>query len=254
MADYLPIVSQLKSAIQAICGDTKGARKTQDNFTKSFPLISQFRAARELYKGEKGAAMDTFMGGITIIDGIPVVGHLKGVVHYACGDKEGGDAAMISSSRTTGVIVASVGGFLVGGPPGAAAAGLAGGALMDSVTTAVDSAVHGKTRPHGTFYVVGQICNNPKDPWNYVDLVAVPAIDAAAGYMTGKGIAKAKPGATPRKALKTVVQDLETASNIAKNATAIEDRATRCIRQMHSPHNDELETNVLAVVGERLFV
>ena len=69
--------------------------------------------------------------------------------------------------------------------------------------------------------------------------------------MTGKGIAKAKPGATPVKALKTVVQDVETAGNIVKNVTAIEDRATRCIRKMHSPNTDELEASVLVVVRER---
>ena len=43
MVDYIPFVSQVKSAVQAICGDTEGARKTQDNFTKSFPVISQLR-------------------------------------------------------------------------------------------------------------------------------------------------------------------------------------------------------------------
>jgi hypothetical protein len=24
-------------------------------------------------------------------DGIPIVGHVKGAIHYTCGDKEGGD-------------------------------------------------------------------------------------------------------------------------------------------------------------------
>ena len=60
-------------------------------------------------------------------DGIPVVGHVKGGIHYICGDKEGGDNAMKSSSRTVGVIGGGVGGFFVGGPAGAIGGGLTGG-------------------------------------------------------------------------------------------------------------------------------
>ena len=151
--------------------------------------------------GDEKAAKETFKAGGTFIDGIPVVGHVKGGVHYAWGDKEGGDAAMISSSRATGVIGGSVGGFLVGGLPGAAAGGLAAGALMDTVTPVVDSAVHGEPRTHGAINAIEQICDDPKDVWRYADLVAIPATDAMAGYKTGKGISKAKPAATPVKAM-----------------------------------------------------
>lgn len=58
-------------------------------------------------------------------DGIPVVGHAKGLVHYAVGDTEGGNSAMKSAIRTTGTMAAGAGGFLVGGPVGAIAAPVA---------------------------------------------------------------------------------------------------------------------------------
>jgi hypothetical protein len=37
-----------------------------------------------------------------VADGVPVVGHVKGVVHYVAGDTEGGDKAMRSATRSTG--------------------------------------------------------------------------------------------------------------------------------------------------------
>ena len=239
MVDYIPIVSQVKSAVQAICGDKEGARKTQHKFTKSFPVISQIRGLVELALGDEEAAINTFKDGGAFIDGIPLVGHVKGVVHYACGDKEGGDAAMISSSRTTGVIGGSVGGFLVGGPVGAAAGGVAAGAVMDSVTTVVDSAVHRETRTHGTINAVEQICDDPKDVWLYVYLVSIPATDAIAGYTTGKGIAKAKSGATRLKALKKVAKKPQKAAKIVVEVADVEKSVTRRERELHSLNSDD---------------
>ena len=181
VVDCLPLLSQAKSAYQAMRGDTEGAGKTQHKFTKSFPVISQVRGVVELDMEDKEAAKDTFKTGGAFLDGIPVVGHVKGVVHYACGDKEGGDAAMISSSRVTGVIGGAVGGFVIGGPVAATAGGLAGGAFMDSVMTAVVSAIPREFRTHGTLNVVEQTCVDPTDQWNYVDLVVVPTADAFTG-------------------------------------------------------------------------
>ena len=89
-----------------------------------------------------------------VANGIPVLGHAKGVIHYAFGDKEGGDQAMKSSSRTIGCLITQhfieysyirfiiegvmgggVGGFFVGGLVGAVAGGIAGGIAMDGITT-----------------------------------------------------------------------------------------------------------------------
>lgn len=74
-----------------------------------------------------------------VVNAIPVVGHVKGVYHYANGEKDAGDNAMKAASRTVGVIGGGIVGGLVGGPAGAVAGGIYGGALTDCVTTAVDS-------------------------------------------------------------------------------------------------------------------
>jgi len=85
---------------------------------------------------------------VDIADGIPVVGHVKGGIHYAVGDREGGDKAMKAASRTVGVIGGGILG-MAGGPAGAIAGGVAGGAVMDGVITGTDSLVHGEFRPSG---------------------------------------------------------------------------------------------------------
>ncbi len=39
--DSVPVVSQTKSAVQAVCGDVEGARTTQENFLDTCPVVSQ---------------------------------------------------------------------------------------------------------------------------------------------------------------------------------------------------------------------
>lgn len=84
-------------------------------------------------------------------DGIPVVGHIKGGIHYICNDKEGGTRAMKNATRTTFVMGAGVAGFVAGGPVGAFAAGVGGGAAIDGVYTGVESVVNKEYRPNGYF-------------------------------------------------------------------------------------------------------
>ena len=56
--DWIPIVSQVTSLAQAIRGDEEGALQTQMAF------------------------LNTISG---VADSIPVVGHVKGAIHYVCG-------------------------------------------------------------------------------------------------------------------------------------------------------------------------
>lgn len=77
----------------------------------------------------------------SLADGIPIVGHIKGGIHYALGDEAKGAQSMKSASRTVGVIGGGVGGFFVGGPAGSVAGGIAGGAAVDGIVTGIDSAV-----------------------------------------------------------------------------------------------------------------
>lgn len=118
-------------------------------------------------------------------DGIPVVGHAKGVIHYVCGDKEGGDKAMLSASRTTGVMSVGAVGFLVGGPAGAVAGGVAGGAAFDTYTTVVDSVVNDEYRPNGYYAAIGNIVKNP-NAGDIFDTCFIPVGDGLAGYSGGR--------------------------------------------------------------------
>ncbi|GBP01668.1 hypothetical protein EVAR_72358_1 [Eumeta japonica] len=68
------------------------------------------------------------------LNSIPVIGHVKGVVHYVKGEKEKGMRAICEATRTTVVIGGGVVGA-VAGPAGAAFVAAAGGALLDSVAS-----------------------------------------------------------------------------------------------------------------------
>lgn len=71
-----------------------------------------------------------------LLDALPIVGHVKGIVHYACGDEEGGDKAMRAATRSAAVVGAVTAGALAG-PVGAIAAGAAAGAAYDTGTAIV---------------------------------------------------------------------------------------------------------------------
>jgi|UniRef100_A0A2S2PW75 hypothetical protein len=54
--DWMPGVSQLKSAGQAIMGDTEGARRTQENFLRTAPVVSQFNSLGHAIAGKSDEA------------------------------------------------------------------------------------------------------------------------------------------------------------------------------------------------------
>ena len=58
-ADSTPVVSQTKSLFQAIGGDTEGALRTQENFSRQCLGVSQVRSAVELSTGDTAAALET---------------------------------------------------------------------------------------------------------------------------------------------------------------------------------------------------
>ena len=81
-----PIVAQLKSAVQAISGDSDGARETQLKFLKTFIGFSQIFSLVQSIKGDNQGARQTQKECLktlgSMVDGISVAGHIKGVVHY----------------------------------------------------------------------------------------------------------------------------------------------------------------------------
>ncbi|KAL3837580.1 hypothetical protein ACJMK2_022928 [Sinanodonta woodiana] len=228
--DAVPVFSQIKSLAQWATGNKKGAVVTQDNFLKLCPVVSQGTSVVQAIAGDCEGARETqiqFLKGINgMVNSVPVVGHVKGAVHYVCGDKEGGDNAMKAASHTTGVIGGGVGGFLVGGPVGAAAGGAYGGVLMDGIISLAEVAVDGeKAKPYGACDTIMRIIEDPSDGGNYVDLIGATAFDAMTGYTAGQGIGKKiEYNIKKRKLAKTVG---------VNNANMIEDTGNT-MRQINS--------------------
>jgi len=177
------VASQLKSLTQVSFGDAEGARRTQENFSRQCPVVGQIRLVTEAAIGDTDGANETarqqqeFYAGF--LDSVPVVGHAKGAIHYACGDKEGGDNAMKAASRSTGSVIGAIAGMPFG-PAGVVAGAAAGGYAMDGITTGVDSAVHGVYRPSGYVATVTEAVKDPKDPGKWFEVVAPPTADAVA--------------------------------------------------------------------------
>ncbi|XP_064394807.1 uncharacterized protein LOC135342047 [Halichondria panicea] len=191
--DSLPVISQTKSAVQAIAGDKEGAWETQINFLETFPVVSQGTSFYHWWQGNNEEAKRTqvkFAQGMSnLANGIPAVGHVKGTIHYALGDKEGGDTAMKAASRTVGVI----GGGFVGelaGPVGGIAGGIAGGAAVDGMTTGIESAVHNEYRPSGQVAVITNIINGEANVGDIFDSTAHVFFDGWSGYGAGKAGAR----------------------------------------------------------------
>ena len=123
--------------------------------------------------------------GNELIDATPVVGHIKGGIHYACGDKRGGDASMKKASRATGVIGGAVVGTLVGGPAGTVAGAIAGGAAMDEITTGVESAIHGEFRPNGQISDWDKAINSKSSEGTtegVIGIITTTVMDGKVGY------------------------------------------------------------------------
>ena len=122
-----------------------------------------------------------------VANGMPVIGHIKGGIHYAIGDRKSGNEAMKKASRSTGVVVGGVLG-VSGGPVGMVAGGIAGGAVMDGITTGVESAVEGKYTPAGQIKAWTNVATG-KDPQTIiggvVEGVMSPIMDGIGVYDVG---------------------------------------------------------------------
>lgn len=188
--DSLPVVSQVKSAVQLAAGDVKGAEQTQINFVKGCPIVSQGVALVAVAAGDTEFAKESqsyFVQNLSnMADSVPVVGHVKGAIHYARGDREGGDNAMKAASRTVGVAAGGIGGFVVGGPVGAVAGGIYGGVAMDEVISVADSAIHGEKRFYGHVNSLDRALNGKMTAGEAFDWAVTPVFDGLSGYSYGK--------------------------------------------------------------------
>ncbi|CAF0961517.1 unnamed protein product [Adineta ricciae] len=216
LLDFIPGVSQVKSLVHLAAGDEEGAKRTQDRFFTKTPIVAHCTAGVAKVCGDHATAKQCWEGGnsslnslpvvghtkgllhyavgdvkngnkamematstsLNMMDSVPVVGHAKAVVHYALDDKEGGDRAMVSATRTTAVTAAGALGFVIAGPPGAALLGIDAGVGYDCATMAVTD---GK-QVNG----ICQIIEKPTDVDSYFNAGMSVVGDGLTGYAGGK--------------------------------------------------------------------
>lgn len=106
------IFGPFKAGVQAACGEADEAKDTMKRFNGSNPAVLAVRACYHMAKGgEKDSNKGKALGsrGLKntanivegVVNGIPVVGHAKGLYHYARDERNRGDSAMKSASRST---------------------------------------------------------------------------------------------------------------------------------------------------------
>lgn len=163
--DGVPLVSQVKSAVQAATGDMKGAERTQQNFIRQAPGVAQITSAVQAHNGDYQGARDTqnqFLHAAEEgVDATPVLGHVKGVTHMMLGQNGKGEESLKSASSSSGLAL----GAAAGGLPGA----VAGRVLTDQLITEIESAIKGQRIPYGII----EHFNNFKDKntGEHVDMV-----------------------------------------------------------------------------------
>eukprot|EP00903_Cladosiphon_okamuranus_P015172 g14027.t1 len=139
------IVGPMKASVLAACGKKEEAKQTLKNFKESNPIALGIRAVYHDSKGrhEKGqqlrkAAVTKSVAIANVMaDATPVVGHAKAGYHYMRKEKEAGDKAMKSASRTTAGVVGAA--ACAGLGPGAIAGFMAGVKAADGYISSLQS-------------------------------------------------------------------------------------------------------------------
>ena len=129
MVDWLPGISQVKSLLQWACGDNEGALKTQLNFVKKCPGVAQVTGTVAIKVGQIYEEQGCIEFGEEImrqepeniddlLNGTPVIGHIKGRIHHLFGDTENGNKALESASRAVAQMASDLAQWNAGDPVG----------------------------------------------------------------------------------------------------------------------------------------
>lgn len=174
--DVIPVVAQLKSLFQLIAGDVNGAGQTQIHFLNEGLGTAQARSVYFSIDGKFQKALDIqkkfFKNLEGLLDGTPVLGHIKGGIHLLVGDHDHGLNALKSATSTAGTIL----GASILGPIGA----LGGHLLTDSAITVTDFALNGnKSKPFGILEYLKNI--GTKDAGEHFDALAGFVADGLVG-------------------------------------------------------------------------
>ncbi|CAC5364492.1 unnamed protein product [Mytilus coruscus] len=179
--DSIPLISQTKSLFQVMTGDVDGALQTAENFAETGIIGSQLTSLVHIIDGNEEAARETqqkFGKSMeSLADSIPVVGHIKGAIHYDLGQTEKGDSVFKSASGSLLTIPAAVAGTLVDGPAGGAAAAVLASKAYDGIVTGIDTAVNGHAKMEDLAIMAHGIPGTGFD-----------AVGGATGVKVGRGV------------------------------------------------------------------
>ena len=199
MTDALPIISQIKSILQLLFGQTSRALETQINFLDATPLLSQLKSLYEIFvqknviKATKTQHKFLIITNATI-NGIPLVGHIKGLGHYLIGDFKGGNDAMKKSSRTTVVILSGYFACTIFIPSTAtmeatiaasAIGSMVGGLCMDTLITLIENVISKNGSLYGFYDKLWEVIKSPFDIGNLFDFIMGPILDGLIGAFIG---------------------------------------------------------------------
>ncbi|KAE9550796.1 hypothetical protein FO519_005986 [Halicephalobus sp. NKZ332] len=181
--NWIPGISQIKAGLQLVTGDVKGAAQTTEDFFHECPGVSQVTSAAQYVAGDEKGARETWDRGVgtisNVADGIPVVGHAKGIIHHAVGDHEGGNRALNAATRSSVVIGSGFAAGIVTGGLGGIPAGIAAGGAYD-----ITHAIVTKKR-QGWVAGVENVIENPS-AGTIFDAAMIPVGDGMGGYAGGK--------------------------------------------------------------------
>ncbi|XP_045124445.1 putative mediator of RNA polymerase II transcription subunit 17 [Portunus trituberculatus] len=212
MAKFLPVIGEAYTVIESgiligsagvakLFGDDKAASELADSAGRSWKEYSETNGlaapinvmirdrmgdcerAHEIANSYLNAAS-------SCVDGIPVVGHAKGIVHYAMGDKEKGHKSMEASTRNVAVLGAGIAtGGLGAGLALGATAGIGAGVAYDATATIVDGAVNGKdSKLHGTIALARPDEMTPNEFVGGIIGIAGDGLTGAGGAQMGRNI------------------------------------------------------------------
>lgn len=148
MVDWIPVVSQIKSLFQLIFGDARGALKTQDNFVSKCPVVAHFVALeayvlarvcshpcveRDCIEFAKRCLKGGTRTACTIVDFVPLIGHIKGLLCHLFKDEDGAYRSLICASRTLLVLCFASAAGILAGPAVACFFACAIGVALDGV-------------------------------------------------------------------------------------------------------------------------
>ncbi|KAM3499033.1 hypothetical protein MY11210_009639 [Beauveria gryllotalpidicola] len=163
----IPLISQLKSAWQFISGDAEGAKETWNQFTDAWTQ----------HPGQTIAHMT---------DSIPLIGHIKGLIHLVRGENDEFWQAEEQATRTLVVIGAGALTVSTGGAAAPIMAGVVSGLVYDGIITGLESARHGRFQPQGYIATGSEVAGGD---WRggIFDTVALGVGDGWVGSEGGSG-------------------------------------------------------------------